>query len=132
MDPGRQSSRVRMLGSDWNGPHLRGCFKGDRVTLCARPEELKVVTKAGDNRVRAAVVRASERAQFVRVDFGQELIVDAPREVWGAISRDDALWVEIPALALRQLTASGGKTAPKAAGARLMFDRLTGKIGAEA
>lgn len=115
LDPGRQTSRVRMLGADWDGPHLRGCFRGDRVTLCARPEELRVVTKPGDNRLRGAVVRATERAQFVRLDFGQEMVVDTPREVWGAVDRDTALWVEIPAGALRQLSGAAGSTGPKGA-----------------
>jgi molybdate transport system ATP-binding protein len=115
LDPGRQTSRIRMLGAEWNGPHLRGCFRGDRVTLCARPEELRVVTKPGDNRIRVSVQRVAERAQFVHVDFGQEMVVDTPREVWGAVERDGALWVEIPALALRQITNDAGKTAPKAA-----------------
>jgi molybdate transport system ATP-binding protein len=101
LDPGRQTSRLRMMGTEWNGPHLRGCFKGDRVTLCARPEELRIVGKPGDNRIRGEAIRASERAQFVRVDFGRELVVDVPREVWSA--RGEDLWVEVPAGALRQL-----------------------------
>jgi molybdate transport system ATP-binding protein len=103
LDPGRQTSRVRMMRSDWNGPHLRGCFKGDRVTLCARPEELRIVAKPGDNRIRATLVRASDRAQFVRADFGQERVVDVPREIWA--ERGEDVWVEIPASALRQLNA---------------------------
>lgn len=101
LDPGRQTSRVRMMGMDWNGPHLRGCFKGDRVTLCARPEELRIVGKPGDNRLRVGAPRVSERAQFVRADFGQELVVDVPREAWA--ERGEDVWVEIPAAALRQI-----------------------------
>ena len=101
LDPGRQTSKLRMMGMDWNGPHLRGCFKGDRVTLCSRPEELRIVGKPGDNRIRVGPARVSERAQFVRADFGQELVVDVPREVWAARSED--VWVEVPAEALRQV-----------------------------
>jgi molybdate transport system ATP-binding protein len=112
LDPARQTSRIRMLGQDWEGPHLRGCFKGDRVTLCVRPEELRVVDKPGDNRMRAQAMKTSERTQFVRVDFGSGLIVDVPRAAWS--ERSDVLWVEIPAGSLRQLNAEAGKTAPKA------------------
>jgi ABC-type sulfate/molybdate transport systems ATPase subunit len=46
LDPGRQTSKIRLLEQDLNGPHLRGCFKGDRVALCARPEELKLTCRA--------------------------------------------------------------------------------------
>ncbi len=101
MDPGRQTSRVRLLGQEWNGPHLRGCFKGDRVTLCARPEELRLATKPGPNRIRVETPRVLERPQSIRADFGEELIVDVPREVWR--EKPDDLWVEIPAESLRQL-----------------------------
>jgi molybdate transport system ATP-binding protein len=101
LDPGRQTSRIRMLEQEWNGPNLRGCFKGDRVTLCARPEELKIAAKPGDNRIRVESARTMERAQFVRADFGNNLIVDVPREVWS--ERGENVWVEVPAMALRQL-----------------------------
>ncbi|MGD1069687.1 MAG: ABC transporter ATP-binding protein [Bryobacteraceae bacterium] len=102
LDPGRQTSRVRMLGQDWRGPHLRGCFKGDRVTLCARPEELRVATKPGENRIRANLKRTTERPQSIRADFGNGMVVDVPRENW--VESPDGWWIEIPAESLRQLT----------------------------
>jgi len=102
LDPARQNSRLRMMNQEWNGPHLRGCFKGDRVTLCARPEELKIATKPGDNRIRVETAKTTERAQFVRADFGDNLVVDVPRDVWS--ERSENLWVEVPATALRQLS----------------------------
>ncbi len=99
LDPARQTSRIRMLGEDFAGPHLRGCFKGDRVMLCARPEELRIATKPGENRIRVELVRKSERPQSIRADFGRELIVDVPRDGW--TDSAEPLWVEIPAGALR-------------------------------
>jgi ABC-type sulfate/molybdate transport systems ATPase subunit len=102
LDPARQTSRVRILGQELVGPHLRGCFKGDRVTLCARPEELRLAGKPGDNRIRATLRRTTERPQSIRADFGDELVVDVPRESWA--ENPDALWIEIPAASLRQLT----------------------------
>ena len=109
LDPGRQSSRVRLLGEEIAGPHLRGCFKGDRMTLCARPEELKVTTRPGDNRLRRGLIRTVERAQSVRADFGNELVVDVAREMWRELAEQagsDGWWVEIPAGSLRQLSGS--------------------------
>jgi molybdate transport system ATP-binding protein len=102
LDPARQTSTVRILGNAIHGPHLRGCFRGDRVTLCARPEELRIAGQPGDNRVRRLPVHVMERPQAVRVDFGDGLTVDVPRDQWAA--RPDDLWVDIPAESLRQIS----------------------------
>ncbi len=104
LDPARQTSTIKMLGEEFKGPHLRGCFRGDRVTLCARPEELRIVGKPGDNRIRRVPVRITERPQYVRVDFDSGLIVDVPRDQWTA--RPDDIWVDVPAEALRQIAKS--------------------------
>lgn len=102
LDPARQTSRVRLLGCEMEGPHLRGCFRGDRVTLAARPEELRIAEAPGENRIRAEIVRVTERAQALRVDFGEELVVDVSRDRWN--SRGNQLWVEIPRESLRLLS----------------------------
>jgi ABC-type sulfate/molybdate transport systems ATPase subunit len=106
LDPARQTSRLRLLGEEIAGPHLRGCFKGDRVALCARPEELHVSTEPGDNRIRAALRQTVERPQSIRADFGGELIVDVPREVWSSLeegAKKTGWWVGIPVQSLRQI-----------------------------
>jgi molybdate transport system ATP-binding protein len=106
LDPGRQTSRLRLLGEEFAGPHLRGCFKGDRITVCARPEELQLRTQPGDNRIRATLRQTIEKPQAVRADFGNDLIVDVPREVWHSIEesgRRDGWWIEIPAKSMRQI-----------------------------
>ncbi len=106
LDPGRQTSRLRLLGQEMDGPHLRGCFKGDRITVCARPEELRLANRPGDNRIRAELQRTVERAQWVRADFGNEMVVDVPREIWSGLdesARQTGWWIEIPAGSLRQL-----------------------------
>ena len=110
LDPGRQTSQLRLLGADFTGPNLRGCFKGDRVALCVRPEELRVTTEPGDNRIRAALRQIVERPQSIRADFGSELIVDVPREAWNTLqnsSKDKGWWVEVPAGNLRQIERKG-------------------------
>jgi molybdate transport system ATP-binding protein len=102
LDPARQTSRVRILGQEMDGPHLKGCFRGDRIALCIRPEELRVVALPGDNRVRADLRRTVDRAQWIRADFGNELVVDVPREAWNGL-KESAMWVEIPSGSLRQI-----------------------------
>jgi molybdate transport system ATP-binding protein len=106
LDPARQTSVLRVLGEELRGPHLRGCFKGDRVTVCARPEELIVRTQPGDNRIRGDLRQTVDRPQSIRADFGNNLIVDIPRETWRSL--EDAgsrtgWWIEIPPDSLRQL-----------------------------
>jgi molybdate transport system ATP-binding protein len=112
LDPGQQTSRLRLLGEDAlfqeiQGPHLRGCFKGDRIAVCARPEELILWTQPGENRIRGELRQTVERLQSVRADFGNGLIVDVPRETWRSLEgdgRQTGWWIEIPAHSLRQIS----------------------------
>jgi len=109
LDPGRQSSRVRLLDTELDGPHLPGCFLGDQISLCARPEELRVANSPGKNRIRVDLVRTKERAQLVDADFGSELVVSVSRERWAEVSEAGpkaGWWVEIPAAALRPLSSA--------------------------
>jgi molybdate transport system ATP-binding protein len=110
LDPGRQTSRVRLLGTEIEGPHLRGCFLGDRVALCARPEELRIATRPGPNRIRAELAHTANRAQCVRAEFGDDLVVDTARAGWPALKEAgarDGWWVEVPPAALRQISRAG-------------------------
>ncbi|MEP6962358.1 MAG: ABC transporter ATP-binding protein, partial [Acidobacteriota bacterium] len=40
LDPGRDVSRVQVGQFELEGPYFPGCFKGDRITICVRPEQL--------------------------------------------------------------------------------------------
>jgi molybdate transport system ATP-binding protein len=107
LDPARQTSRLRLLNEDIRGPHLRGCFKGDRVTVCTRPEELTLRTQPGENRIRGELRQITERPQSIRIDFGNGLAVDVPRETWRSLEdtgRRTGWWIEIPSESLRQLS----------------------------
>jgi molybdate transport system ATP-binding protein len=111
LDPSRQTSRLRLLGEEICGPHLRGCFKGDRVTVCTRPEELILRTQPGANRIRADLRQVTERPQSIRADFGNGLIVDVTREMWRSLEdagKQTGWWIEIPERSLRQI--SGART----------------------
>jgi len=107
LDPGRQTSRIRLLDHALDGPNLRGCFKGDQVSLCARAEELRIAAGPGPNRIRADLIRATEGSRSIEADFGNNLIVSVPYAVWREMSdgaANSGWWVEIPAASLRQLT----------------------------
>lgn len=114
LDPAAQSSRVRILDTEVDGPHLPGHFLGDQVALCARHEELRVATSPGKNRLRADLVRTTDRPQFVEADFGDGLVVSVPRDVWiplQALGPQSGWWVELPPASLRPLSPSAAPAA---------------------
>ena len=103
LDPGRQTSRLRVLSEELEGPYLQGCFKGDRIRVCPRPEELRIHAKPGPNRIRIALRRVIERPQGIRAEFEDGVIVDLTHEAWRDLSNSTAFWVEFPAASLRKL-----------------------------
>jgi molybdate transport system ATP-binding protein len=106
LDPGRQTSRLVLLGEEIAGPYLPGCFRGDKITIGARAEDLRMAARPGDNRIRANLRRTIERPQSVRAEFDDRLTVDVPRDVWRALEEDGkrgGWWVGIPPESLRLL-----------------------------
>src|SRR5579864_8539477 len=82
LDPGRNLSRVQVGEFELSGPYFPGRFKGDRVTICIRPDQLRVLPrngKPGANQIAAALERAVERPQSTRLEFEGGIAVDVPR-----------------------------------------------------
>jgi molybdate transport system ATP-binding protein len=107
LDPGRNTSRLRLRDFELNGLYFPGRLRGDQVWMCARAEELRAQphngSRPGPNQVPARLVRVSERAQAVRLEFADEIAVDVPREQY-ARQKDNKDWlVEFPPQALRVL-----------------------------
>ena len=54
--------------------------------------------------IRPDDARVTPRAQSIRADFGDNLIVDIARDEWSRVTKNaGTLWIEIPARALRRL-----------------------------
>jgi molybdate transport system ATP-binding protein len=106
LDPGRNTSRVQIGDSEVDGPYFPGRLKGDRVTICVRPEQLSVTSrngKPGPNQIPASLERTVERPQWVRLEFSGGIAVDIPRAEYDR-QRDNREWlIEFPAAALRAL-----------------------------
>jgi ABC-type Fe3+/spermidine/putrescine transport system ATPase subunit len=107
LDPGRNTSRLRVRNLELNGSYFPGHLKGDRVWLCARAEELRAcpydASRLGPNLVSSRLLRVSERAQAVRLEFDGEFSVDVPREQYER-QKDNREWlVEFPPHVLRVL-----------------------------
>jgi molybdate transport system ATP-binding protein len=107
LDPARNTSRIHVREFELNGPYFPGRLRGDRVWLCARAEDLRTVpqnaSRPGPNQVAARLVRVTERAQAVRLEFAGEIAVDIPREQYDRQKENKEWLVEFPAEALRVL-----------------------------
>ncbi len=101
LDPGRDTSRVRMLGREFAATYLPGHLLGDTVRLCVPASQLKVAREAQQNCVSARVAGITELPNGVRVQFEPELTVEMSREAFDAHGSQPDWWIEIPASHLR-------------------------------
>ena len=106
LDPGRNLSRIQLSQFELEGPYFPGRLKGDRVTLCVRPEQLKALARParlGANQIPAQLERAVEKPQWMRLEFSGGLAVELPRAEYEGL-RDTREWaVEFPREGLRVL-----------------------------
>jgi molybdate transport system ATP-binding protein len=104
LDPGRNTSRLQAAAFELAAPYLPGHFRGDRVWVSVRAEDLHVHARDGvrpPNSFPAELVRVQERSQSVRLEFSGDLFADIPREEFER-QKDNQEWlVEIPPHALR-------------------------------
>jgi molybdate transport system ATP-binding protein len=81
LDPGRNSSRLRYRDFEFAGPYFPGRLIGDHAWLCIRPDQLSAVPRNGKpapNQVPAALVRLVEKPHSTRLEFSDDLAVEAP------------------------------------------------------
>jgi ABC-type sulfate/molybdate transport systems ATPase subunit len=104
LDPGRNQSRLGCADFSLTGPYLKGHFKGDRVWVGIRAEDVRVHAdelEPGVNFVAVEVLRVTERARTVRLEFARGIAAEISREQY-AIQKDNKGWqVELPPAALR-------------------------------
>jgi ABC-type Fe3+/spermidine/putrescine transport system ATPase subunit len=107
LNPGADSSVLRILGREFCGSYFPGRLNGDRVMLCARPDELRLTEGPGPNRVPATVSGVEDRPNGVRLHLATNpqgsITVDVPRHEWEAASDRREQHIEIPKQALRAL-----------------------------
>jgi len=106
LDPSRNTSKVQMGDVELDGPYFPGRFKGNRVTLCVRPEQLVVTARLGrpgPNQVAASLSRAVEKPHGMRLEFESGVIADMGLAEFERL-RDNKDWlIEFPPAALRVL-----------------------------
>ena len=107
LDPGRNTSRLRLETFELAGPYFPGRLLGDRVWLCMQPGELLVRPHNGakpqSNQVAARLERALEMPRSVRLEFAGAIVADIARPEF-ELQKDNKEWlVEFPPHALRVL-----------------------------
>jgi molybdate transport system ATP-binding protein len=104
LDPGRNTSRVQVGGFELDGPYFPGRLKGDHVTVCVRPDQLRATARngrPGPNQIPAGLTRTVERSQSMRLEFEGGIAVDLSRLEYDR-QRDNQQWViEFPTDKLR-------------------------------
>jgi len=106
LDPSRNSSKVQMGEHELEGPYFPGHLKGDRVTVCIRPEQLTALARngrPGPNQIPVQLERAVEKPQWMRLEFAGGISVDLARPDYERV-RDTKDWlIEFPRESLRVL-----------------------------
>jgi len=104
LDPGQKTSRVQIGEFELDGPYFPGRLKGDRVTVCVRPDQLKVSARNGrlqPNQMPAELKRTIDKPQWVRLEFSDGISVDLPRAEYER-HHDTKDWlIEFPSESLR-------------------------------
>jgi len=107
LDPGRNTSRLRLEAFELTGHYFPGRLLGDRVWLCVQPGELRVGphdgSKPQSNQVALRLERALEMPRSVRLEFAGAIVADIARPDF-ELQKDNKEWlVEFPPHALRVL-----------------------------
>ena len=106
LDPGAGTSQLKIDDAVLQGPYFPGRLRGDRLWLFIRPDQLRAYPhdgKAGANRVAGSLVRATERAQHVRLEFASGVAVHMPRQDFEPHKHNRDWLIEFPSQALRVL-----------------------------
>ena len=110
LDPGRNTSRLRLENFELTGPYLPGRLRGDRVWLCVEPGQLRAAPHDGAkpslHQVPVRLERASEMPRAVRLEFAGGIVAEIARRDFEQRPKDNdnKEWmVEFPPHALRVL-----------------------------
>jgi molybdate transport system ATP-binding protein len=106
LNPQANLSRLRVAGFELTGPYFPGHFRGDRVWLCVRPDQLAATARngaPGPNQAPAQLLRVVEMPHAVRLEFGGDIRVEMPRAEYERQKQNKEWLVGFPQQALRVL-----------------------------
>ena len=103
LDPSRNTSRLKILESEVEGPYLPGHLIGDRGFLCVRESEVRVHVsdnRSGQNEIVLHVLRAACTSSGIRISFEHDICASVSEGEWEQLRCGDQLRVEIPRTAV--------------------------------
>jgi molybdate transport system ATP-binding protein len=106
LDPQRNLSRLRYDGFELSGCYFPGRLRGDRVSICVRPEQLRAAPRDGTpgvNQVPRQLLRALEMPRCMRLEFAGGINVEISREEYEKQKHNKEWLVCFPQQALRVL-----------------------------
>jgi molybdate transport system ATP-binding protein len=110
LDPGRNTSRLRLENFELTGPYLPGRLRGDRVWLCVEPAQLHAAPHDGSkpsmNQIPARLKRVSDLPRAVRLEFAGGIVAEIVRREFDQLPKDNdhKEWLlEFPPHAVRVL-----------------------------
>ena len=95
LDPGNNSSVIRIGESEFAGPYFPGRLRGDRVWLFILPERLRALPRdgrPGPNQIAAELAGVAERPRTIRLEFEGGISVEMPRAEFER-NKDNKDWV---------------------------------------
>ncbi len=103
LDPARDTSRLRLLNREIEGPYLPGHLIGDRGFLCVRQVELNVLparAQPAPNQLVLRVLRCSSSSHGIRLAFEHGVSSVLSEAKYEQLRGSDFLIVEIPSSAV--------------------------------
>ena len=98
LDPSQNTSRIRALASEIDGPYLPGHLIGDQGFLCVRESQIKVHpfdVRSAKNQIVAKVIRTSPSSRGLRLEFESGLSITVSEADWDLLRDSPALRLEI-------------------------------------
>ena len=96
LDPGRNTSRIRVLDQELAATYFPGRLLGDRIKISVPAHRLKLQDKPGLNRVAARLQRATDLPEGVRLEFEPGITVETSRDQFDEMKSSRQLYVEFP------------------------------------
>jgi ABC-type sulfate/molybdate transport systems ATPase subunit len=103
LDPGRNTSRLKVLEDEIEGPYLPGHLIGDQGLLCVRDVAIKVrplQTSPARNQLTLRVLKATASSHGVRIAFEHDVIATVTTAEWEELRTSERLNLEIPRAAV--------------------------------
>jgi ABC-type sulfate/molybdate transport systems ATPase subunit len=98
LDPGRNTSKLEVLGEKIDGPYFKGHLIGDHGYLCIRQTEMRIAPKTGQ--LTLSIKNVSPSMRGVRIEFENNVVAEMSHTEYAMVRGQEQLRVEIPSSAV--------------------------------